>query len=87
MNAHQRRHVDDRPALLLSHDTGCFAQAKEGADKVDLDAVAPLLDIDIGNIQAFSPSPLVIGDRVVAPLAMALLGVKIPTAEPEATPP
>jgi hypothetical protein len=45
------------------------------------------LDIDIGNIQAFSPSPLVIGDRVVAPLAMALLGVKIPAAEPEATPP
>lgn len=45
------------------------------------------LDIDIGNIKAFSPRPLVIGDRVVAPLAMALLGVKIPKAEREAPQP
>ncbi len=45
------------------------------------------LDIDIGNIQAFSPRPLLIGDRVVAPLAMALLGVKIPDAPAEAPAP
>ena len=38
------------------------------------------LDIDIGNIPAFAPRPLIIGDHVVVPLAMALLGLKNPPA-------
>ena len=47
------------------------------------------LDIDIGNIQAFTPRPLIMGDRVVVPLAMALLGLTEPAAatQPETTQP
>jgi outer membrane protein assembly factor BamB len=45
-------------------------------------AVAQLaLDIDVSNIQAFAPRPLAIGDHVVAPLGIALLGVGKPEAK------
>lgn len=39
------------------------------------------LDIDISNMQAFAPRPLVLGNRVIVPIGMALLGVATPGAE------
>lgn len=39
------------------------------------------LDIDIGSIHAFAPRPLIMGDQIVTPLSMALLGLKAPPAD------
>ena len=44
------------------------------------------LDLDISSMQAFAPRPLIIGDRVIMPIGMALLGIATPGTAPAATP-
>lgn len=91
--AERWRYKPVRPRYAISVADGRVWFAQNNSRVLALDATtgrvaAQLgLDLEIGNIQAFAPRPLILGDRVVVPLAMAVLGLRAPATPPEPSPP
>lgn len=85
--AERWRHKPPKPRHAITVAEGRVWFAQNNSRVVALDAAdgrvaAQLsLDLEIGNIKMFAPRPLVLGERVIVPLGMALLGLEKPTTE------